>query len=57
MKDSPILNPGLRANEIASPDNPHTEPSFVRPTYGEEAPAKEEKAKAPGAKKKPVAKK
>jgi hypothetical protein len=36
MSDSPELNPGLKANEIASPDSLHTEPPFVRPVYGDE---------------------
>lgn len=33
--NSPVLNPGVGPNEIASPDNLHTEPPFVRPVYGE----------------------
>jgi len=36
MSDSPELNPGLKPNEIVSPDNLHTEPPFVRPVYTEE---------------------
>lgn len=32
----PELNPGLKANEIVSPDNLHTEPPFQRPVYVEE---------------------
>lgn len=41
------INPGLKANEIVSPDNPHTEPPFQRPVYGEPEPEAEPK---PGAK-------
>jgi hypothetical protein len=36
MSDSPILNEGLEANQIVSPDNLHTEPAFSRPVYKEE---------------------
>lgn len=43
MSDSPELNPGLKANEIVSPDNLHTEPPFVRPVYGEVEAVEEDK--------------
>lgn len=33
MSDNLDINPGLKANEIVSPDNPHTEPPFQRPVY------------------------
>lgn len=52
MSDNLDINPGLKANEIVSPDNLHTEPPFQQPVYGEEPepevePKAEPKAKAP----------
>ncbi len=32
----PELNPGLKANEVVSPENLHTEPPFQRPVYEQE---------------------
>lgn len=51
MSDSPELNPGLKANEIASPDNLHTEPPFQRPVYEQEVEEQPKKVETPKAEK------
>lgn len=47
MSDSPVLNPGVGPNEIASPNNLHTEPPFQRPVYEGEVEEPEEPKEAP----------